>query len=106
MLEVLKMLLDIEDDEMDLKLDWILKTTTERLKTLLGGLEPPKSMEHIIVEVSIIRFNRIGSEGLTSHTIAGEIQNFTNDDFGGYYEEINAWLNTQTDSKKRRVRFL
>ena len=72
---------EAEDHDLDEKLNLILSMTTARLKLLLGGITPPESMNHIITEVAVIRFNRIGSEGMTSHTVEGESQQFSDDDF-------------------------
>ena len=108
MLEKLKMLLDIDSSDTDLddKLTLIVAMATARLKRLLGGIEPPESMEDIIIEVSIIRFNRIGSEGLTSHSVEGESLSFSDDDFAAYTEDIQAFLDTQKQSTRGKVRFL
>ena len=64
MLNELKLLLGIAEDDTteDDKLRLLIATATARLKLLLGGIEPPEEMEHIIREVAIIRYNRIGSE--------------------------------------------
>lgn len=108
MLENLKLLLGIEasDTSLDEKLNLLISTAAARLKTLLGGLEPPEELQHIIVEVSVIRFNRIGSEGLSSHTVEGESMAFTEDDFSGFKDEIQAFLDAQEDSTRGRLRFL
>lgn len=108
MLENLKVMLGITSDDKsrDALLLLIISTTTARLKTLLGGVEPPDSLEYIIREVSIIRFNRIGSEGMESHTVEGESQQFTDNDFAGFMDEIQAFLETQKDSVRGKVRFL
>ncbi len=110
MLDILKMLLgfapDDVDEERDKKLDWILQSSQERLKVLLGGLEVPECLNHIVVEVSVMRYNRIGSEGLSSHTVEGESQSFGGNDFSGFMDEINAFLSSQQEVKKGRVRFL
>lgn len=108
MLENLKSLLgfDLADTENDAKLSLIIEITTQRLKTLLGGIEPPEDLEYIIVEVSIIRFNRIGSEGLASHTVEGESLSFVDSDFDGYAAEIQAFLDSQKSSTRGKVRFL
>jgi hypothetical protein len=74
MIEDLKLLLGLEDTDKktEQQLQLILNATKQRLKFLLGGLEPPEEMEYIILDVSVIRFNRIGSEGLSSHSVEGE----------------------------------
>ena len=63
MLDDLKLLLGIAaaDTSQDQRLNWIINSTRSRLRLLLGAVEPPASMDYIITEVSVIRFNRIGS---------------------------------------------
>ena len=108
MLNNLKMLLGIaaDDTSLDKKLLLIISMATARLKILLGGIEPPESMDHIILEVSIIRFNRIGSEGMSSHSVEGESNTFTDNDFAAFSDEIQAFLDTQKESTRGKVRFL
>lgn len=108
MLKQLKLMLGIATDETDLdaKLKLILSMVQARLQLLLGGIEPPESMEHIIIEVAIMRFNRIGSEGMTSHTVEGESLAFADNDFDGFADEIQAFLDSQNESKRGKVRFL
>ena len=106
MLENLKLLLGIDGGDLDEKLKLILSNTTARLKLLLGGIEPPDELDHIILEVAIIRFNRIGSEGMASHSIEGESINYGEDDFAGFTDEIQAFLDSQKDNTRGKVRFL
>lgn len=108
MLQNLKLLLGIDPDDtsLDAKLLLIISTATSRLKILLGGIEPPESMEHIIMEVAVIRFNRIGSEGLSSHTVEGESLSFSDGDFSGFSGEIQAFLESQESGTRGRLRFL
>lgn len=108
MLKNLKTMLGIatDDTSLDDKLLLIVSMATARLKILLGGIEPPESMDHIILEVSIIRFNRIGSEGMSSHSVEGESNTYSDDDFAAFYDEIQAFLDTQKESKRGKVRFL
>ena len=109
MLENLKLMLGIavDDSDRDKLLELLISQTTARLKLLLGGIEPPDEMNHIILEVSIIRFNRIGSEGMTSHSVEGESLSFNAaDDFGAFADEIQAYLDKQKDNTRGKVRFL
>jgi hypothetical protein len=104
MLEKLKALLGVEGKDDMLKS--ILEITTGRLTLLIGGIEPPEELEHIIVEVSVIRYNRIGSEGLSSHSVEGESLSFNENDFAGYMDEIEAFLALHKGSKLGKVRFI
>lgn len=108
MLDNIKTLLGIdpEDTSLDTKLRLLISIVTSRLKILLGGIEPPGSMDHIIIEATIMRFNRIGSEGLSSHTVEGESLSFSNDDFAEFADEIQAFLDTQESSTRGRLTFL
>lgn len=110
MLDNLKLLLgfdiETEDSDLDSKLCLIISNTTARLKILLGGIDPPEELEHIILEVSVIRYNKIGSEGLSSHTVEGESLSFSEDDFEPFYAEIQAFLDSQKDATRGKLRFL
>ena len=94
------------DDAMKSKLNLIISGATARLKLLLGGAEPPEEMNHIILDVSAARFNRIGSEGLTGHTVEGESLSFTDNDFSQFSDEIQAWLEQQKDSGRGKLVFI
>lgn len=108
MLEDLKVMLGITSDDADRDklLLLIVSSATARLKMLLGGLEPPESLDYIVREVSIIRYNKIGSEGMESHTVEGESQTFSDNDFAGFMDDIQAFLDTQKESVRGKVRFL
>lgn len=108
MLNELKLMLGVDstDTSLDEKLNLLISTATARLKLLLGGIDPPDSMAHIIREVAIIRFNRIGSEGMGSHTVEGESLAWNENDFAAFKDEIQAFLDSQAESKRGRVRFL
>lgn len=108
MLNDLKLMLGIDASESsrDEVLRLIISTATARLKLLLGGIEPPESMGHIIREVSIIRYNKIGSEGMGSHTVEGESLSFNEDDFASFHDEIQAFLDSQKDNTRGKVRFI
>lgn len=106
MLENLKMMLGIDDTTRDDMLRLIVQNTTARLKMLLGSIEPPDEMDYIILEVCVKRFNRIGSEGMTSHTVEGESTNYTDDDFAEYADDIQAFLDKQKETTRGKVRFI
>lgn len=109
MLENLKIMLGIalEDTNMDERLRLILANTTARLKLLLGSVDDvPEEMEYIILEVATARYNRVGSEGLSSHAVEGETLSFAENDFNPYMEEIQAYLDAQNTATRGKVMFL
>ena len=88
-LESVKILLG-EPEGLDDKLDAVIKLTQSRLSMRLGVKEVPSELEYIVVDVAIIRFNRIGSEGVSSHSVEGESMSFSDNDFAGYEEDIKS----------------
>lgn len=110
MLEDLKRMLGLsgrKDEELDQKLEWILTTTRARLKVLLGGIDPEDDLNYIITEVSIVRYNRIGSEGFQSHTVEGESVGFLNSDFDAYMDDIQAYKDAKNiDVSKGGIRWI
>ena len=93
-------------NNIDDKLNVIIELNQKRLGNLLSVKEVPEELEYIVIEVSVIRFNRIGSEGVSSHSVEGESMSFNDDDFDSYDKDIRSWLNNQSDLKKGRVHFL
>lgn len=108
MLEDLKLMLGFsaEDKEQDAKLERIISLTTARLTNLLGGIEPPEELNYIVLEVSVIRYNRIGSEGYSAHSVEGENITFPDSDFSGFMNDIQTYLDSQNVTKRGKVRFL
>ena len=106
-LDTLRTLLGITDDSRDELLMTIISAVQARLLLLLGGVEQvPESLAYIVPEVAVIRYNRIGSEGMSSHSVEGESIAYADNDFSGYLSEIEAYLDEQQSTKRGRVRFL
>ncbi|MDY2991631.1 MAG: phage head-tail connector protein [Hornefia butyriciproducens] len=106
MLEDIKTLLGLEGSERDALLQTIISMTTSRLKVLLGVQTVPEELSYIITEIAVVRYNRIGSEGLSSHSVEGESQSWSDTDFAPYQEEIDAYKAAQQTPARGRVRFL
>lgn len=108
MLENLKTMLEIAPDDttLDEKFKIIIRHATARLKTLLGGIDPPETLDYIIFEVVLVRFNKIGSEGFDSHSVEGEAITFTNADFKEFEADIQAFLDSQKETTRGKVRFI
>lgn len=102
--DIKKLLGDLEGR--DGLLEVIVSLTQHRLETLLGVEEVPDELEYIVTEVSVSRFNRIGSEGISSHTVEGESMSFSSNDFEPYTDDIEAWRLSNKESRTGRVRFL
>lgn len=107
MLDIIKGLLGLANDEdIDDKLKSIISLTTSKLKSKLGGIDPPEELDYIVIEVAIKRFNRIGSEGLKSHSEEGETLTYSDNDFDEFSGDIQDFLNAQKEGTKGKVQFL
>lgn len=110
MLEKILILLGLDSptQAMSDKIETIMELTEQRLGFLLGQTVIPTELSYIVVEVTIARFNRIGSEGVSSHTVQGESLSWTDDDFKPYMDDIQGWLNAQEDvnTTRGRIKFI
>ena len=95
------------NNERDEKLTLILANAEKQLKGKLGGLEVvPAELDYIITEVAIIRYNRIGSEGMASESVEGHSATYATHDFAAYETDIRDYLDRTTASAVGKVRFI
>lgn len=81
--------------------------TLDRLQQKLGVEQIPTELEWIVIEVSVARYNRIGSEGTSSHNVQGESMSWASaDDFAPYEKAIKDWMIAQEDATEGVVKFL
>lgn len=105
MVDQVKSLLGLTDESKDELLKQIVGIVEKRLKLKLGGVDTiPAELEYIVVEVSVSRYNRISSEGTTSHSLDGTSYTWVDDDFTPYLNDIEDWL--KKNSGRGKVRFL
>lgn len=108
MLEEIKALLGFpDDDDRDPQLMTIMRLVQQRLCSLLGTDEVPAALAYIVTEVTVLRFNRIGSEGMSSHNVEGESITYqAADDFAAFANDIEAWKEAHAGDVSRKVRFI
>ena len=85
-------------------LDVIVDITEKKLQSKINPI--PEELEYIITEVSIKRFNRIGSEGMKSESVEGHSTTFSNDDFREYEDVIDDYLDKEAETSRKTVYFL
>ena len=68
LLNRVKVLLGITNNDNEELLREIIEITEAKILNYINSSELPKQLEFVLVELSIKRFNRIGSEGFTSET--------------------------------------
>lgn len=71
-------------------------------KRLLGKLKRslkdvsvvPDELDYIVDEVTISRFNRIGSEGMSSESVEGHSATYSDNDFKAYQSDIDEYIDS------------
>lgn len=107
MLGQIKSLLGFTDGTKDELLNQIIGIVESRLKLKLGGLDVvPPALKYIVVEASIIRYNRISSEGASKHSVDGFSTEYLEDDFTPFLDDIQEWLEQNSEDGKAKVKFL
>ncbi len=98
MLERIKTVLDIEDSQQDDVLDIFITNAEKHLLGLFRKVnkeitEIPKECDYIIEEITIRRFNRLGSEGFKSELVEGHRIDFyeLKNEFDPYLDIIDSY---------------
>lgn len=92
-----KVLLNLIDDLQDELLEVIEELTMAHFQAFAGVSYVPSELNFVIIDTMVKRFNRVGSEGMTSQTVDGLAQVFNVEDFKEYQSAIDSVL-----YKKRR----
>ena len=105
MLERIKTILGIEDNLQDEVLDILMSNVRSHLKGLLGK-DVPEHLEFIVEEITVRRFNRIGTEGMKTESVEGHSVSFydLHNEFTPYESIIES--EKEDDSRFRRGRVL
>lgn len=85
---------------------FILKSAQKRLSLSPLYTTIPDELDWITDEVVIKRFNRLGSEGLTSHSVEGESLNFSTNDFEEFSDDILGFLENEDVLKNKAGRMV
>ena len=104
----LKLLLDLTDSdtELDTKLNLIIEQSKKKVLAYLpNNTLVPGDLSYIVLELSVVRFNRIRNEGMTSYSQDGESITY-GVDMSNYEADIQAWLLKQDDNERGVFRFL
>ena len=89
LLNRIKTLLNIEGNE-NLIYE-IVNITESKILNYINATEMPVELEFILIELSIQRFNRIGSEGIASESIDGKSVSYE-DDFENYKPYLDDYI--------------
>ena len=100
LLNRIKTLLNIEGNE-ELILE-IVNITESKILNYINATEMPYELEFVLIELAIQRFNRIGSEGISSENIDGKSVSYE-DDFTGYRHYLDDYISRNSIQKGYRL---
>ena len=89
LLNRIKTLLQINDN--DELIYEIVEITKEKILNYINEKELPKELEFILIELSIERYNRIGSEGIASESVDGKNVSYE-DNFENYKTYLDDYI--------------
>ena len=92
LLNRVKVLLGTTNNDNEELLREIIEITEAKILNYINSSELPKQLEFVLVELSIKRFNRIGSEGFTSETVDGKTMSYEESEFEGYEKYLDDYI--------------
>ena len=102
LLNRVKVLLGITNNDNEELLREIIDITESKILNYIDKTELPKELEFVLVELSIQRYNRIGSEGIASESIDGKSVSYETD-FEGYKHYLDDYISKNSISKGFRL---
>ena len=100
LLNRIKTLLNIEGNE-NLIYE-IVNITESKILNYINASEIPKELEFVLIELSVQRFNRIGSEGRASEVVDGKSIHY-DEDFTGYKHYLDDYISRNSVRKGYRL---
>ena len=96
----IKTLLNVEGNEE--LITEIVNITEAKILNYINAIEMPIELEFVLIELSVQRFNRIGSEGIASESIDGKSVSY-DDDFVGYKHYLDDYISRNSVRKGYRL---
>ncbi|MGK9183793.1 phage head-tail connector protein [Priestia filamentosa] len=107
LLDAVKVYLGIEDKLQDALLSTIIQDQSVRVQQYIGEDNVPSELSWIVKELSVIRFNRIGSEGTSSDSEEGRSASYIEDPFQSFIPHLDRYLEKQQRPvSKGKAKFL
>ena len=100
LLNRIKTLLNVEGNEE--LITEIVNITEAKILNYINAIEMPVELEFVLIELSVQRFNRIGSEGIASESIDGKSVSY-DDDFVGYKHYLDDYISRNSVRKGYRL---
>lgn len=109
LLNRIKAIIGVSDDSKDVVLNELLINQTQSILVYIGVALLPIELEFIVIDTTIARFNRLGSEGLKSENIDVIGMSFQEDLLEPYISLLDKYIQsnaTAGNTNKPKIRML
>lgn len=105
-LEKIKRRLGIEDNLQDELLTDLIEDTMSHFKVLTGVDTIEDKYSFIVRDVAVLRYNRKGSEGMSSESVDGYSTSYIQEDFKQYMDILERDFNITDKTRKKGKVFI
>lgn len=103
-LDNVKLVLSITNDKQDELLTILLTNAINTVCLYVDCEQIPKQLEFVAEQMTVARYRKLGSEGISSEAVDVLKTTFQTDDLRPYKDVLNKYIKNHTDS--RRIKFL
>lgn len=99
-LEYVKVMTGVDNAQVDAVYNAMTKRVLQMIAST-GATEVPDELDFVVDEVSIARFNYIGSEGMSRESVEGHTATYIDDLFKPYMTIIDDYIDSKVDPPVR-----
>lgn len=105
-LDNIKILLGIEDNSQDIILTILLSNAVSTINVYLGVTELPQELNFVAEQLAVIKFNKLGSEGIQTEKIDVLSTTYQADELASFKAVLDIYKANNNLATTKRVKFL
>lgn len=105
-LDNIKILLGLEDDSQDIILAILLTNAVSTINVYLGVNELPQELSFVAEQLAVIKFNKLGSEGIQTEKIDVLSTTYQADELASFKTILDSYKANNNLATTKRVKFL
>lgn len=105
-LDNIKILLGLENDEKDEILTVLLTNAVSTINVYLGVTELPQELNFVAEQLAVIKFNKLGSEGIQTEKIDVLSTTYQADELASFKAILDTYKANNNLATTKRIKFL
>lgn len=105
-LDNIKILLGLENDEKDEILTVLLTNAVSTINVYLGVTELPQELNFVAEQLAVIKFNKLGSEGIQTEKIDVLSTTYQSDELASFKAILDTYKANNNLATTKRIKFL